>query len=275
MACRKILTLDEAVEGREVSHPDHGPFYLVTTSVAGQPGLPDLRKPFQDLAHTGPGLSRFIGDTAMPAGLDPGAFLFLDLETAGLNCSPLFLIGAMVWDGADFEVRQYFARHYAEEPAVIAAFLDLAASRKILVTFNGKTFDWPFLRMRAAANALRMGLDFPHLDLLHLARRCWKNVLPDCRLQTLESRLCGRVRRGDIPGCEIPDAYHAFVRTGHARMMAEVLKHNLMDLVTLAELLLRLAAEPMTHAARASRARKGLAVSSEGTPSNRAGRHER
>jgi hypothetical protein len=38
--------------------------------------------------------------------------LFLDLETGGLSSSPVFLAGTMHWNGADFILRQYFARHY-------------------------------------------------------------------------------------------------------------------------------------------------------------------
>src|SRR5205085_1307508 len=41
--------------------------------------------------------------------------LFLDLETGGFASSPVFLAGTMHWNGSDFVVRQYFARHYGEE----------------------------------------------------------------------------------------------------------------------------------------------------------------
>ncbi len=40
--------------------------------------------------------------------------LFLDLETCGLSSSPVFLAGTMHWNGEDFVLRQYFARHYGE-----------------------------------------------------------------------------------------------------------------------------------------------------------------
>jgi len=68
----------------------------------------------------------------------------------------------------------------------------------------------------------------------------WGGGLPNCKLQTLESHLCQRVRHGDIPGSEIPDAYHAYVRTQDAWQMVQVLHHNLLDLVTLADLMVRL-----------------------------------
>ena len=63
--------------------------------------------------------------------------------------------------------------------------------------------------------------------------------MPNCKLQTLEGYICNRHRLGDIPGSEIPDAYHEYVRTNNAWQMVDVLKHNLLDLVTLADLMNR------------------------------------
>ena len=77
----------------------------------------------------------------------------------------------------------------------------------------------------------------PHLDLLYESRRRWKGKLPNCRLQTLETHLCGRRRYGDIPGWAIPDAYHRFVDTGDARQVRDILHHNLLDLLTMAQVL--------------------------------------
>jgi uncharacterized protein YprB with RNaseH-like and TPR domain len=76
--------------------------------------------------------------------------------------------------------------------------------------------------------------------MLHVSRRAWKGEFPNYRLQTLEQRVCGRRRTGDIPGAEIPAAYHAFVRTGNAAEMSLIIKHNRLDLLTLAELLTKL-----------------------------------
>ena len=165
--------------------------------------------------------------------------LLLDIETTGLSCTPLFLVGTMDWEDGAPTVRQYLARDYSEEPAIISLFLQRAAAKRLLVSFNGKSFDLPYLRMRAAANGVPFIVEPAHFDLLHECRRVWGNVLPDCRLLTLESQVCGRPRRGDIAGEEIPAAYHAFVRTGDARRIAVIVRHNKLDLLTMAELLTR------------------------------------
>jgi uncharacterized protein YprB with RNaseH-like and TPR domain len=172
---------------------------------------------------------------AVRAGAD--ALLFMDTETCGFAGTPVFLIGVMFRSGGDLHVEQMLARNYEEEPAIVARYADLSRSRPVLVTFNGKSFDWPFLRDRAAV--ARLELDDPpvHCDLLHAARRRYRHLLPDCRLQTLETYVCGRRRLGDIPGGDIPRAYHGFVRTGDARELQAIVHHNFLDLVTLADML--------------------------------------
>ena len=140
--------------------------------------------------------------------------LFLDLETCGLSSSPVFLAGTMHWNGEDFVLRQYFARHYGEEAALLAAVHEQARGFESLVTFNGKSYDAPFLAARALTHGVTLALPRHHLDLLHLARRRWKRDLRDCRLQTLECHVCRRRRTGDVPGDEVPGLYHDYVRNG-------------------------------------------------------------
>ncbi|HET7225699.1 MAG TPA: ribonuclease H-like domain-containing protein [Candidatus Eisenbacteria bacterium] len=163
--------------------------------------------------------------------------LFLDLETGGLASSPVFLAGVMFWNGEEFVLRQYFARHYGEEAALIAAVSSEARRFSHLVTFNGRSYDAPFLRGRSLVHGVPLSLPERHVDLLHAARRRWKRVLPNCRLQTLEQRICRRHRSGDVPGAAIPELYHAWVRDGDPWPLAPVFHHNLLDVLTMGELL--------------------------------------
>jgi uncharacterized protein YprB with RNaseH-like and TPR domain len=164
--------------------------------------------------------------------------LFLDLETCGLASSPVFLAGTMHWNGEDFVLRQYFARHYGEEPALLAAVHEQARGFELLVTFNGKSYDAPFLHARALTHGVPLALPPYHLDLLHAARRRWKGVLRDCKLQTLEHHVCRRPRRvGDVPGEQVPGIYHEYVRRGDPYALVPVFHHNLLDVITMAEIL--------------------------------------
>ena len=122
---------------------------------------------------------------------------------------------------------------------MVSLFTREAAAAGHLVSFNGKSYDLPFIRSRAAYH-LQDGASphsLPHTDLLHVSRRIWGKGLPNCRLGTLEKMILGRPRTGDIPGSEIPEAYHAFVRTGDATDLARIMEHNRLDLVSLAHLL--------------------------------------
>jgi uncharacterized protein YprB with RNaseH-like and TPR domain len=182
-------------------------------------------------------------DLAELAGGGLGSALFLDLETGGFASSPVFLAGTMHWNGSDFVIRQYFARHYGEEAALLAAFAEQARGFRYLVTFNGKSYDVPFLAGRAVVH--RVALDLPpgHVDLLHPARRRWKRTLPNCRLQTLELHVCRRRRVGDVPSEEVPGLYHDFVHRGDPYRLIPVFHHNMMDVITMGEILRALCAE--------------------------------
>ena len=172
-----------------------------------------------------------------------GRVLFLDLETCGLSSSPVFLAGTMHWNGEDFVLRQYFARHYGEEAGLLAALFEQARGFGALVTFNGKSYDVPFLAARALTHGLEPSLPGHHLDLLHHARRRWREELPDCRLTTLEWRVCRRRRAGDVPGDQIPGLYHDYVRNGDPWRLVPVFHHNLLDVTTMADILHELCRE--------------------------------
>ncbi len=173
------------------------------------------------------------------------SLLLLDIESLGFIGRPLFLIGVLHARTSGgkipgLEVIQYLARDYSEEEAILRVFHAEAAEADVWVTYNGRTFDLPFLELRAVHHRLDAPRPSRHLDLLPVARRLWGETLPDCRLKTLERLICGRPRsQGDIDGARIPSAYHAFVRTGEPLEMIDILRHNAADLMGLLDLYLR------------------------------------
>ncbi|MCS6863070.1 MAG: ribonuclease H-like domain-containing protein, partial [Abditibacteriales bacterium] len=174
----------------------------------------------------------------------PTSLLFFDLETTGLSsATPIFLVGTLRCTGDDFLITQFFARDYAEEKTMLHAFAELARHHAAFVTFNGKTFDLPYVRERMVYHHLKADLSHHHVDLLIHARRWWRSRLPNCKLQTLEYHLCHRARVDDIPSAQIPAAYHDFVRTRDAALLAPVIHHNALDVITMLELLCLLTAQ--------------------------------
>jgi len=182
-----------------------------------------------------------------------GRVLFLDLETGGLTTSPVFLAGTMHWNGETFVLRQYFARHYGEEAPLLAALAEQVRGFEFMVTYNGKSYDAPFLRGRAVTHGVSLALPSRHVDLLHIARRRWRDELPDCRLQTIERHVCGKWRHGDVPSDEVPGLYHDFVRDGDPWRLIPVFHHNLLDVITMGEILHALCGG---HPAQRGRARR-------------------
>lgn len=190
-------------------------------------------------------------------GFSAASAAFVDTETTGLERGAgtyAFLIGVGRFTGDAFRVRQFFMRDYDEEPAVLQAVLAELEGASGLVTFNGRTFDWPLLQTRAILNRLPV-LELPHLDVLHPARRLWRPVTENCRLVQLEEDVLGLSRQGDVPGHLIPQLYFAFVQTGDAAPLAGVISHNRLDILSTAALAgyLGLAAAEPLRAAPAGR----------------------
>lgn len=176
--------------------------------------------------------------------IDPARAMVLDIETAGFAGVPVFLIGVVLLDEAPLRVQQFLARDYPEEEAILHAFAGLAGRRDTWITFNGRSFDEPFLRDRAARYRLPLPKVQHHIDLLHVARRAWPRGLPNHRLGTLEQYVLRRPRVGDVPSSDVPDLFRHFIETGNARVIAPVLDHNRRDLVACTELLVILLGQP-------------------------------
>jgi len=182
---------------------------------------------------------------------DPRQWLFLDTETTGLmggTGTYPFLVGIAWWDAGGLEVEQFFMRDYSEEHALLVTLAERLAERRVLVTFNGKSFDWPLLETRyrmtrkIAAPILRA-----HLDFLHPARNLWRVRLGSVRLAELEKHVLGWDRGADLISAMIPQFYFDYLRGGPAEPLVQIFLHNQMDLRGLAGLasrILSILAEP-------------------------------
>lgn len=190
--------------------------------------------PFQNLA-------RWAGNPELGS-LPPQAFAFLDTETSGLaggTGTYVFLAGVARLEGGVFHLAQFFMRDPTEEGALLLALEEFLTPCQALVTFNGKSFDCPLLNSRYTLQGWRSPLpDLGHIDLLHLARRLYRDQLPSRTLGSLEVALLDLQRsEEEVPGWLIPQLYFDYLRTGDARPMRSVLYHNAMDVVSMAALL--------------------------------------
>ena len=166
----------------------------------------------------------------------PRDLIFIDIETLGLFSRPIILFGlAEVRSGTLF-ISQYLLRDISEEIPALSVVMDQLEGDRVLVSYNGKAFDIPYLAGRAAFYGRPAVIGNPHYDLLHFSRRRWRGELPDCRLVTLEQRILGTGREDDIPGAMVPEFYEAFLTTGNPGPLVPIVTHNRQDLVSLARL---------------------------------------
>ena len=79
----------------------------------------------------------------------PDQYLFFDIETTGLSAarSDLYLIGyGTILNDEQFRITLLFNDDGCSEPKMLAAFKDILADYKYLVTYNGDTFDLPYIK---------------------------------------------------------------------------------------------------------------------------------
>ena len=227
--------IENCLEGRWYGHCFIVERRMAPSAKYGRATIGELAEMLRASAHEAPLVCG--GASARPP------FLFFDLETTGL-CggagTQAFLVG-FGWfdDDGGFTTRQYLLARYSDERAMLAAVADELMRAGALVSFNGKSFDAPVLETRYLFHRLEwIASQHPHIDVLHPARRFWKE--DDCSLAALEQQILGAWRGDDVPGFEIPDRYFQFVRSGDATPLAAVLEHNRRDLMSLAGLTSRL-----------------------------------
>jgi uncharacterized protein YprB with RNaseH-like and TPR domain len=181
------------------------------------------------------------------AAMDPEQWLFLDTETTGLaggTGTYAFMVGIAWWDSGGLQVEQFFLRDLDEEHSLLLELSERMKKRPVLVTFNGKSFDWPLLETRyCMTRAVPAFSPAVHLDLLHPARQLWRLRLGSVRLKDLERHvLCGNgraldwSRHEDIDSSLIPQMYFDYLRGGPAEPLVGIFRHNQMDLRGLAAL---------------------------------------
>ncbi|WP_336772016.1 ribonuclease H-like domain-containing protein [Paenibacillus sp. MMO-58] len=169
--------------------------------------------------------------------------LYLDLETTGLGVGTgnvPFMVGLAYWSGSELIVEQAVIRHPAEERAMLFYLNGKLGGYRYLVSYNGKTFDWPVMQTRFILHGYNRKLWEPlHLDFLHPSRSIWKNTLASLRLSHVEEERLGIERIDDVPGSLAPQLYFQFLADGDPEPLRGVYQHNEIDMLSLVCLSIR------------------------------------
>jgi len=182
--------------------------------------------------------------------------LFLDTETTGLaggTGTYVFLLGIAYFCEGELVLRQHLLHDIGHEREFVTAVQNEVERFHACASYNGKSFDLPLLRTRWVMTLRsEITVDESHLDLLHPARRLWRDRYGSTGLKQLEESLFDEGRTNDIPGALIPDAYFHYLRKRDPAIIAPVLEHNARDIVSLVRVADRVAVAVL--AARSGRA---------------------
>lgn len=169
---------------------------------------------------------------------------FFDIETTGLSAatSSIYLIGAGYYSGDNFIVIQWFADDYNSEKDIINAFLEHISSYKVLLQYNGNTFDIPYIqnkckRYRISCTTLN---SMVHIDLYASLRRYGSLLgLPNKKLISYE-RYIGLIRDDTFNGGELIHVYSEYMQNRYLhrendKLLNMLLLHNYEDITGLSQ----------------------------------------
>ena len=165
---------------------------------------------------------------------------FLDIETTGLSSkyNEVILIGALCLEDNRVHITQFFAENTNEELELLTVFECFLNKFEYIITYNGASFDLPFLKKRFAHYNINHSIDLiSHLDLLKLVRKNKKLLkLENCKLKTVE-RFLNIYREDTISGRESVSLYKDYEYTKDSYKKEIILKHNYDDIFYLPKLL--------------------------------------
>jgi uncharacterized protein YprB with RNaseH-like and TPR domain len=172
--------------------------------------------------------------------IEPDALVFFDLESMGLFGRPIILLGVAHPRPDSIEIHQLLARNITEELPALTYALDRLQSAKAIVSYNGRAFDLHYLLDRLNYYGLSHRFDPVHFDLLSHARRRFRDLLPNTRLESVEREILRLERSMDIPSLLVPEFYNTYLEKRNIGPLIPILEHNKQDLLSLVLLFAKL-----------------------------------
>lgn len=161
-------------------------------------------------------------------------YLFFDIETTGLSAdiSAIVVIGCRTPEG---KCIQWFNEDGFSQKEILKNFLDYCTDWNPLVSFNGTTFDLPFLQAKIKEYGLTDSLcKKEHCDL-YKELRPYRHLFPLSRFRQKDWETFLGIRRQDtLSGRKVIKAYQSWIASGDTNQKEQVLLHNREDLDGLA-----------------------------------------
>ena len=167
--------------------------------------------------------------------------VFLDIETSNLSIdagSFVFLIGLCYFTPTGLETNLLFIESPADEIALLLVLEERLSMFSTVGSYNGKSFDIPFLKNRAIFHKLPFTFTkLFHIDFLHVSRSIWKKRIINCKLSDIEKEILSVSRSNEeIPGWLVPQIYFDFLDQKDPEILKGVFYHNKIDVLSLAAL---------------------------------------
>ncbi len=171
-----------------------------------------------------------------------------DIETMGLAPWKDMIVNAGFYEPETGELIQYFAESPADEINLISDTLNTLGSYDVVVTYNGDSFDLPFVTTRAKKYRLTDSLPrFWSIDMYRWLRSYWPQakMMRSLRQKAIEIALgFADDRTDEIPGGECISLYNRYLMDGSEEPKELILLHNADDVRQLGRIFTEVKALP-------------------------------
>lgn len=166
--------------------------------------------------------------------------VFLDIETTGLSrqYADIISITLLYYENTIYKVCQIFCQYKVDEPEALKYLRNLLKGRKFIITYNGNSFDIPFLSFKAQKYGVDIYFEsFVKIDLYNCLRQVKDKVpIPDLKLKTAEEHF--NIKRTDtLTGEDITVLYQAYRIEPRNEFSFLILQHNYEDVINLPSLM--------------------------------------
>ena len=185
-------------------------------------------------------IKEISSDLIMP--FDTFNTMFLDIETDGLSHkNKLVIIGLIQYNKkGTAHLIQLFNDDYQSEREMLLELIQILRfhDTDYYVSFNGNSFDFPFLNARFRHYKIDFQLSkAANIDLLRLSRQNQAHLgIPDFKLKSVE-KFVGINRTDTISGRDSILMYQAYIEGKSEALKQAILLHNYDDLINMIPLL--------------------------------------
>lgn len=162
--------------------------------------------------------------------------VFLDIETTGLSrqFSDIISITILLNEDNVYKIYQIFCQYSVDEPQALKLLKDLIKNKNFIITYNGNSFDIPFLSFKAQKHGVDLKLeDMLKIDLYNYIRQVKNKVdIPDLKLKTAEEYF--KINRTDtLSGEDVTVLYEAYRLEPRNEFSFLIMQHNYEDVLNL------------------------------------------